>query len=319
VGTRTASRSLITALITALLLSLAASSASAQTVGYDLDPNQGPLGTVVTVSGSGCPPSGGGFGDDPDADGVFVFAWLPEGNFSGQFQRTFTTSADGTFSFTFTVGDGDRFGLVRSGVTYDTGLICLAGGDVGWPGEPGRPFTVTGSQQVDFPDVPVGNVHRDAILELARDGILRGGVDGLFRPADPITRGQVAAVLARTAGLTPVTPSRFPDVAGSVHAGDIEALAAAGIIDGYADGTFRPLEPIRRDHVAALVARWLGVEPVADGPFTDIARTPHAGAINALYELGVVNGRTASTFAPSLDIRRDQFASVVSRARPLAD
>jgi hypothetical protein len=49
------------------------------------------------------------------------------------------------------VGDGDRFGLVRSGVTYDTGLICLAGGDVGWPGEPGRPFTVTGSQQVDFP------------------------------------------------------------------------------------------------------------------------------------------------------------------------
>jgi hypothetical protein len=48
--------------------------------------------------------------------------------------------------------------------------------------------------------VPVGNVHRDAILELARDGILRGGVDGLFRPADPITRGQVAAVLARTAG-----------------------------------------------------------------------------------------------------------------------
>jgi predicted dienelactone hydrolase len=179
------------------------------------------------------------------------------------------------------------------------------------PTDPGRPL-------IDFPDVPVGNVHRDAILELARDGILRGGLDGRFRPDDPITRGQVAAVLARTAGLTPVTPSRFPDVAGSVHAGDIEALAAAGIIDGYADGTFRPLEPIRRDHVAALVARWLGVEPVADGPFTDIARTPHAGAINALYEIGVVNGRTASTFAPSLDIRRDQFASVVSRARPSA-
>jgi 2',3'-cyclic-nucleotide 2'-phosphodiesterase (5'-nucleotidase family) len=163
-----------------------------------------------------------------------------------------------------------------------------------------------------FPDVRPTNVHAEAIAELAAAGILLGYPDGTFRPAADITRGQLASVLARAAGIAPVRPAPFTDTAGNPHEGAIGALAAAGILFGYADGTFRPYQPINREHVAVVLARWLDVEPVADGPFSDLVR--YGGQINALWELDVIRGTTATTFSPLRNIRRDQTASVVHRS-----
>jgi hypothetical protein len=97
-------------------------------------------------------------------------------------------------------------------------------------------------------------------------------------------------------------------------ASPVEAVAEAGIVKGYSDGTFRPGEWIRRDHVAVLISRWLGLDEVATGPFTDLDVSPYAGHINALYGLGVVRGTTSTTFSPLDDIRRDQAASLIYRA-----
>jgi predicted dienelactone hydrolase len=171
---------------------------------------------------------------------------------------------------------------------------------------------------IDFSDVQPGNVHRDAILELAAEGILLGGDDGLFRPRGVVTRGQLASVAARVIGLDPVVPARFTDTAGSVHEGAIEALAIAGIVVGYPDGTFRPDEPVAREQIAAVLARWLEVGPVDTGPFTDVAGSPYRRQINALAELDVVRGTSATTFAPRGQLQRDQLASLIVRARPLA-
>jgi predicted dienelactone hydrolase len=171
---------------------------------------------------------------------------------------------------------------------------------------------------IDFPDVQPGNVHRDAILELAAEGILLGDDAGLFRPRDAVTRGQLASVAARVIGLDPVLPGRFTDTTGSVHEGAIEALAAAGIVVGYPDGTFRPDQPIVREQIAVVLARWLAVEPVDTGPFTDIGSSPYRGQINALTELDVIRGTTATTFSPRGQLQRDQLASLIVRARPLA-
>jgi hypothetical protein len=57
-------------------------------------------------------------------------------------------------------------------------------------------------------------------------------------------------------------------------ASPVEAVAEAGIVKGYSDGTFRPGEWIRRDHVAVLISRWLGLDEVATGPFTDLEASP---------------------------------------------
>lgn len=172
------------------------------------------------------------------------------------------------------------------------------------------------AQEADFPDLPADSVHRDAILELAEQRVLLGKRDGTFGPREPLTRGQLASIVARAAELDPVTPTGYSDVADSPHEGAIGALSEAGVILGYEDGTFRPSEPIRRDHVAVLLARWLELDPVADGPFTDV--TAYAGEINALVELEIVQGRTATTFEPRSTVRRDQTATMVANVlRPV--
>lgn len=170
----------------------------------------------------------------------------------------------------------------------------------------------------EWPDVSEDNEHYDHICALALDGILLGYPNGAFGPGESITRGQVASVLARTSGLEGAAPAEpsFSDIAGNTHEADIEALAAAGIIEGFEDGRFRPGAAIRRDQAASLIGRWLEVEPSADGRFDDVpAANVHAGNVNALAELGVIEGKTATRFQPSLDIRRDQFAAIVNRAR----
>ena len=57
-----------------------------------------------------------------------------------------------------------------------------------------------------------------------------------------------------TTTTTTVEPTRFPDVPKTHWAYDhIENLAEAGLIKGYADGTFRPDEPITRAQVCKIV------------------------------------------------------------------
>jgi hypothetical protein len=106
----------------------------------------------------------------------------------------------------------------------------------------------------------------------------------------------MASVIARAAGLPDVPPT-FSDVpAGYVHAGAIGALADAGVILGYGDGTFRPGESIRRDHVAVIVARWLGVEDIAEGPFADV--TPTRVRSTPCGTSGSLRGTSPATFDP---------------------
>lgn len=170
--------------------------------------------------------------------------------------------------------------------------------------------TATSAQETAYPDLPADSVHHDAVVELTELEVMLGKPDGTFGPLEQLTRGQLASVVARAADLEPVSPTDYTDVAGSPHEGAIGALATDGIILGFEDGTFRPGDPIRRDHVALLLARWLELDPVAEGPFADVTR--YAGEINALVELEVVRGTTETTFAPATTVRRDQTATMVA-------
>lgn len=66
--------------------------------------------------------------------------------------------------------------------------------------------------------------------------------------------------------------------------------------------------------MAALIARWLDVEPVEDDRFDDLDATIHRPLINALADLHVVEGDGEGNFNPDRAIRRDQTASLVLRA-----
>ena len=102
--------------------------------------------------------------------------------------------------------------------------------------------------------------HATAIDRLAAAGILRGVGDRRFAPNDPVTRAQMASILYRAWPLLtghdlPDGPDVFGDDGRSVHRMAIDALAAAGVIEGVRSGVFDPHGLTTRDQMASLLTR----------------------------------------------------------------
>lgn len=87
-----------------------------------------------------------------------------------------------------------------------------------------------------------------------------GYPDGTFRPYLSVTRGQFSKMAVNGLGLAPydpVTPS-FSDVPrGSTFYTFVEGAAAAGVINGFPDGTFRPENSISRQQANSMMGRHL--------------------------------------------------------------
>jgi hypothetical protein len=205
-------------------------------------------------------------------------------------------------------------------VGLEEGTYVLAQRVDGQRGLLSAPVTVTEEELhlPSFSDVPVSFVHHDAIVALAADGIVEGYADGTFRPLNTLTRGQLASAMQRHLQLPAGPTGAFPDVrTAQPHGAAIEALAAAGIIEGFADGTFGPNQPLRRDQLAGIVARAAGLDDVAGTSYSDTAGSTHRGAIEALHAEGVIRGYDDGTFRPRASITRGQFASILHGALDL--
>ena len=91
----------------------------------------------------------------------------------------------------------------------------------------------------DFSDVPGTHALNTAISTIANAGIINGYPDGTFRPDNTITRAEFASILSKFVDVTGEEVS-FSDVSGHWAENVITDIAAAGWINGYEDGTFRP-------------------------------------------------------------------------------
>ena len=99
--------------------------------------------------------------------------------------------------------------------------------------------------------------HQADINSLAEAGITEGCGPNMFCPNDPVTRQQMASFLTRAMELPISTNDFFTDDDGSVHEGDINALASEGITLGCAPGRFCPAAEVLREQMAAFLHRAL--------------------------------------------------------------
>ncbi|MEL3960185.1 S-layer homology domain-containing protein [Lysinibacillus endophyticus] len=169
-----------------------------------------------------------------------------------------------------------------------------------------------------FSDVSTNNGFYKEIMNLAERGIIKGYQDGTFRPGVNVTRGQAAKIIAGVLGLDTVNVSNpgFKDVPKTnEYYGAIAALAKAGIINGYGDGTFKPNEPVKRNHMAKIIAGAFKLNATTGytTPLKDI-RGEYEGYITALYEYGVTTGKTKTSFDGLSNVSRGQLAAFVVRA-----
>jgi hypothetical protein len=162
---------------------------------------------------------------------------------------------------------------------------------------------------------------------LASKLIVAGVTDTSFAPNSKITRAEFAALLVRSLGLTVnAMESSFTDIeAQDWFSGDVEAAVKAGLVKGFAIGTFQPGAQIIRGQMASMIAAALKfVDKAPDistlqtdvlDSFTD-AVSIQAWAKDAVaisVEAGIISGRSDSTFAPDQDATRAEAAAMLRR------
>ena len=113
--------------------------------------------------------------------------------------------------------------------------------------------------QTTFNDVPTGYWAQTFIQELASRDIIKGFPDGGFRPNDPVTRAQFAAMLSKAVTKAPIRGGvTFVDVASSYWAASaIQTSYTTGFMSGYPGNVFEPTQNIPRVQVLVSLANGL--------------------------------------------------------------
>ena len=116
----------------------------------------------------------------------------------------------------------------------------------------------------DHFDDDTGSVFEDDINRLAEARITEGCDRRMFCPRDAVTRGQMAAFLARALYLPSTSDDHFDDDTGSVFEDDINRLAESGITEGCAEDRFCPYATVTRGQMAAFLYRARSLIPAND-------------------------------------------------------
>lgn len=208
--------------------------------------------------------------------------------------------------------------------------IAVGDGVTIWKGTNyGGSFTVDDYVASVFSDVNSSTAHADDIWWMLDTGISTGFNDGTFRGLDSVARQDMAAFLHRLATFTgtdlPQSDiSYFPDVTPETsHYEDILWLSSTGITEGFPDGTFRGMQAVARQDMAAFLYRLAGspdYEPSEEAAlkFADVDEsTPHYKEILWLAETGVSEGWTeddgTSTFRGMQSVARQDMAAFLHR------
>lgn len=138
----------------------------------------------------------------------------------------------------------------------------------------------------------------------------------LIHPKKNVTRGDVAYMLYHLLGLTYEDGRVFSDMNTSDHYYEaIETLAARGVIDGFKDGTFRPMDSLTRGQMSKIISTafdyQIKINPTI--PYTDVTEA-FKPFVHALSEQGITKGVTATKFAPNRFITRQEMAAFLHRA-----
>jgi S-layer homology domain len=177
-----------------------------------------------------------------------------------------------------------------------------------------------------------GNWAEPFIRVLTDKGIIAGYKDGTFRPDQPVTRAEFAALIRRAFPDAPEVNSKttFRDVPAGYWAADAIAKASSiGFLAGDPGGTFRPADNIKR--IESLVSLVNGTKLQANGEvanidelFSDTPQVPVFGR-NALVAAAQrcvavsVSYPDGRNFNPTGDATRSDVAAFLHQTLVAAD
>jgi parallel beta-helix repeat protein len=173
-----------------------------------------------------------------------------------------------------------------------------------------------------FKDVQTDYWAKAYIEALAAKNIIAGFPDGSFKPNEPVTRAQFAAIINKAFKPSATRKAiTFKDVKSNYWAfSAIQTASSSPFLSGYPDLTFKPEQQIPR--VQALVALANGLGLTANGQtvinfYTDASQIPSyaVGPVAAATSRQlVINYPTVKELAPKRQATRAEIAAFVYQA-----
>ncbi|MBX6378573.1 MAG: S-layer homology domain-containing protein, partial [Clostridia bacterium] len=170
--------------------------------------------------------------------------------------------------------------------------------------------SVSSAFAASYSDVKPDSDIAGSVNRLSALGVLTGYPDGSFKPENPITRAEFAAVALRALGAEAGAEAakgatRFSDV-GADHwaSGYINLAVQLGLLTGYPDGTFKPDQQVTFAESLAILVRALGYDSQVRGTWPE-------NYLAMGSSLGLARGVTISGNAPA---NRGQVAVMTDNA-----
>ena len=181
------------------------------------------------------------------------------------------------------------------------------------------PFIVVEEQSVKIADLQTGDWYQEVVQTAATKNLIPLSSEGNFKPGEGLTRELAARAIALAAHVPGIKDnSTFQDVRTRPFAVYIASSAKAGLINGYPNGSFKPVQTVTRSEWLALILRALGEESKSSTTsFPDLKGHWAEGIFARGHELGLVKGYPDGNMRPEQTVTRAEAASVLLQAFPL--
>jgi hypothetical protein len=224
-----------------------------------------------------------------DLDSLGVYIEHSDG--TKEFKKGVVTTFDGGKGLQFTISKFSTFTIVKAeGASVASSHSAYMQGFEGGLFKPEKVITraematilsrVANRDSTEsgrtYSDVKAGYWASDAITKVTGMGLMSGFSDGSFKPEQPISRAEMAALATRFAASgsnATGTGIGFKDITGNWAEQAIKSAQSVGYMKGYADGTFRPGNSLTRAEAVVILNRMLGRGPlygVEQSPWKDV-------------------------------------------------
>ncbi|WP_158301665.1 X2-like carbohydrate binding domain-containing protein [Paenibacillus mesophilus] len=179
----------------------------------------------------------------------------------------------------------------------------------------------------EFKDT-AGHWAKEAVNNMGSRMVVGGIGNDLFNPDQPVTRAEFAAIITRGLGLKLASgAASFADVKATDWYGSaVQTAYAYNLIDGFEDGSFRPMDMITREQAMTIIARAMTItgltaklpSKAAGNVLSSFADANEAAgwaksAIAECVQAAIVSGRTGTELAPKGNMTRAEIAVIVER------
>jgi hypothetical protein len=168
-----------------------------------------------------------------------------------------------------------------------------------------------------FGDVDPEAFYADPVTWMVDQGITTGIERGCFGPAEPVTRGQVAAFVYRFEQSLGNNPSAgahpFTDVVFEYQQEPVGWMFSSAITTGTSPSTFDPEAAVTRGDFATLLWRYAGEPSAPAHGFTDVDLDYQEAAVGWMAAEGITTGTTPTTFDPHAPMTRAEAAAFLYR------